>query len=70
MKKFNSSDNIRKIQNEAKPSRTHRKNNRTLLSMIKKIKKCLTVFDNHGKITRSSEMNDTRKRNKKFRKKV
>ena len=39
MKKFNSSDNIRKIQNEAKPSRTHRKNNRTLLSMIKKIKK-------------------------------
>ena len=37
--------------------------------MIKKIKKCLTVFDNHGKITRSSEMNDTRKRNKKFRKK-
>ena len=37
--------------------------------MRKKIKKCLTVFDNHGKITSSSEMNDTRKRNKKFRKK-
>ena len=34
----------------------------------KKIKKCLTVFDNHGKITKSSEMNDTMKRNKKFKK--
>ena len=39
MKKFNSSDNIRKIQKEAKPARSHRKSNRTLLSMIKKIKK-------------------------------
>ena len=47
MKKFNSSDNIRKIQNEAKPSRTHRKNNRTLLSMIKKICKLKSPANSH-----------------------
>ena len=35
----------------------------------KTFKKCLTIFDEDGIIKKSSEMNDTRKRNKKFRKK-
>ena len=33
-------------------------------------KKYLTIFDARDIIKKSSEMNDTRKRNKKFRKKV
>ena len=37
---------------------------------LKFFKKCLTVFDIRGKITKSSEMNDTMKRNKKVSKKV
>ena len=36
---------------------------------LKTFKKCLTIFDEDGIIKKSSEMNDTRKRNKKFRKK-
>ena len=36
---------------------------------LKTFKKCLTIFDEDGIIKKSSEMNDTMKRNKKFRKK-